>query len=195
MRKSERSPAATLFAATGLGAALFFAPTLAFAVETGANVPAGSFQSRAEAEAYLKRAVPAATEANPKFRSPGSDVLRRWLTRSVAFHASDDGGVIVSTSETFEDFRDGSLSGRGTHEAEFAMDDVRVSPETTDDVTESGEKAQGVVFTCVGAPCIHAVWDGQKSVAASTDIYLQDAARRDEILAAFQALRRKGEAP
>ena len=88
--------------------------------------------------------------------------------------------MIVSTDEDIEDYRDGSLSSRGTHEATFAIDDVTVSPETSDqDTTESGEKAMGVIFRCVGAPCIEAVWDGQKSMSAWTDIYVQDAKSRD----------------
>jgi hypothetical protein len=184
-RGSDRRLVATLIAASGLAAA-WLAPTAALA----ADATTAPFGSRAEAEAYLARAVPAATQANPKYRSPGSDALRRWLTKSAEFHDSGDGAVVVSTNETFEDYRDGSLSGRGTHEATFAIDDVRVSVETAPDLTESGEPALGVLFSCAGAPCIEAVWDGQKSMAAETDIYIQDAAQRERILAAFEALRR-----
>ena len=90
---------------------------------------------------------------------------------------SQSGGLIVSTDEDFEDYRNGALISRGTHQATFAIDDVTISPETADqDTTENGEKAMGVIFRCVGAPCIQAVWDGQKSASAWTDIYLQEAA-------------------
>ena len=187
-----------VFAASALAAA-WFAPAPAFAAGNeaagnGAAAASAPFRSSREAGAYLARALPAATETNPKYRSPGSDALRRWRTLSAGFHDGED-GVIVSTREAFEDYRNGALSGGGTHEAAFAIDDVRVSDETADDLTESGEKAQGILFTCLRAPCISAVWDGEKSMADKTDIYIQDAAERAHILAAFQALRRKSEAP
>ncbi len=145
------------------------------------------FASKADAEAFLSDAVPAATAANPKYRTPGADTERRWLTRKIEFSRSD-GGAIVSIDEIFEDYRNGALASRGAHQAKFVIDDVAISLETTDDVAETGAKAQGVLFRCVGQPCIGAVWDGQKSVSASTDIYIQEDMRREQILAAFQAL-------
>lgn len=151
-----------------------------------------TFTSPTDAEAFLSHAVPAATAANPKYRTPGTDYDRRWLIKAITFSRAEGGGVIVSTDEDFEDYRAGALTSRGTHQARFAIDDVKILPETADDVSEKGEKAMGVLFQCVGAPCVHAVWDGQPSVSARTDIYIQDANQRERILSAFRALQNKG---
>jgi hypothetical protein len=148
--------------------------------------------SHTDAEAFLSNALPAATAANPKYRTPGTDYDRRWLIKTITFSRAESGGVIVSLDEDFEDYRDGALVSRGTHEATFAIDDVTISPETADDVSEKGDRALGVLFQCVGAPCIDAVWDGQKSVSARTDIYVQDLSHRERILSAFRALQEKG---
>ncbi len=98
-------------------------------------------------------------------------------------------------SEAIEDYRGGALSSRGTPEATFAIDGVRIALETASDVAENGEQAGAVMFRCVGAPCIRADWSGQKSMGASTDIYIQDATHRQRIFAAFQALQRKADLP
>jgi hypothetical protein len=156
-----------------------------------ADNSAPTFASQTHAEALLSGALPAATAANPKYRTPGTDYDRRWLIKTVTFSRAES-GVIVSTDEDFEDYRDGALVSRGTHQARFAIDDVKISPETASDVSEKGEKAMGVLFQCVGAPCIHAVWDGQQSVSARTDIYIQDSNQRERILSAFRALQEKG---
>ena len=151
-----------------------------------------SFASKAEAQAFLKRALPAATAANPMYKSPNSDVVTRWLTKSISFTHDRTGGVIVSTDEEFDQYRGGALKSRGTHQAKFALDDVTISLEASPtDTTETGEQARGVVFKCAGPPCIAAVWNGKASMSASTDVYLQDAASREQILAAFQSLRSK----
>ena len=162
---------------------------LASAVPMARSAPE-PFASRAEAEAFLARAIPAATAANPKYRSPGEDVLTQWLTKSIAFHEAPDGGVIVATDETNDQYRNGALVTPGTHRATFAIDDVTVSLETADDMTENGEKALGVLFRCAGQPCIDAVWSGQKSTGSWTDIYIQDPAVRERIFAAFQSLQK-----
>ena len=176
---------------SGVIASVFPAPAWASEVKM-ADSDDTSFASRAQAEAFLSHAVPAATAANPKYRSPGEDVLTQWLTKSVSFREAEGGGVIVSTHETNDQYRNGAIVKPGTHEATFATDDVTVSLETSDqDVTEDGEKAKGVLFRCIGAPCIEAVWDGQKSMSAWTDIYLQEPKSRAQIFAAFQALQRK----
>jgi len=151
-----------------------------------------TFASRADAEAFLAHALPAATAANPKYRTPGADYDRRWLIKSITFPRTEGGGVVVSIDETFEDYRDGALNSQGTHQARFAIDDVTISPETTDDISEKGEKAQGVLFQCVSAACIHAVWDGKPSLSARTDVYVQEANLRHRILSAFRALQEKG---
>jgi hypothetical protein len=156
---------------------------------------AESFATPADAEAFLSRAIPAATAANPRYRSAGSDVETRWLTKSISFQHSESGGVIGSTDEEFERYRGGKLISRGTHQATFAIDAVAVSLETSDqDTTENGEKAEGVMFRCVGAPCIDSVWDGKKSTSAWTDVYLHDPEMRERIFTAFMALQKKGNA-
>jgi hypothetical protein len=191
MRMFTSGYAAPLVAVFGLSAILPVSMTTALASEVKLADAAQAFASKAEADAFLSRAVPAATAANPVYRSPGKDVATCWLTKSIAFRQSQSGGPIVSTDEDIEDYRDGSLNSRGTHQAIFPIDDVTVSLESSDqDATESGEKAMGVIFRCVGAPCIEAVWDGRKSTSAWTDIYVQDAGSRNQILAAFQALQR-----
>lgn len=193
MRSFTRRFAAPLLATLGLSAAPPVSIVTATASELKlADAAAQPLASRADAEAFLSQDVPTATSANPKYRSPGKNAATRWLTRTIAFSQSQGGGVIVSTDEDIEDYRNGSLSSRGTHEATFAIDDVTVSPETSDrDTTESGEKAMGVIFRCVAAPCIEAVWDGKKSMSAWTDIYVQDAKSREQILAAFRALQKR----
>lgn len=153
---------------------------------------ASTFASRSQAETFLSETLPAATAANPKYRTPGADYDRRWLIKTVTFPRADDGGLVVSLDEDFVDYRNGAVASRGAHEARFAIDAVMISPETTDDATERGEKAKGVLFQCPGAPCVHAVWDGKPSVSAQTDIYIQDARLRERILSAFQALQNNG---
>ena len=108
----------------------------------------------------------------------------------IAFRRGEKGGVIVWSQESIEDYRASALTSEGTHEATFEIDDVRLSVEVSDDVAENSENARGVMFRCIGAPCIQAIWSGAKSVSASTDIYVQDASQRHRILAAFQALQR-----
>ena len=166
---------------------------LAFASEFRlADNSSPSFASKSEAEAFLQRALPAETAANPRYRSPKGDVETRWLTKSISFDLNNAGGVVVSTDEEFEEYRGGTLKSRGTHEAKFALDEVTISLETSPaDTTDAGEKALGVIFKCLGAPCIEATWNGKASMSASTDIYLQNAAAREQILAAFQALQNK----
>ena len=155
------------------------------------SATAGLFASSAEAEAFLTRVLPAATVANLKYRSPGSDAETRWLTKTITFQTNRNGGVVASMHESMDQYSGGVLTSQGTHDATFAIDDVKISEEIGDDVAENGERARGVMFRCVGSPCIQAVWGGEKSVSASTDIFIQDATQRGQILVAFQALQRK----
>ncbi len=157
-----------------------------------ADNSAAEFASQTDGEAFLSDTLPAATAANPKYRTPATDYDRRWLIRTIAFPRAEGGGVVVSFDESADDYRHGALVSQGTHQAQFAVDDVTISPETTDDESEKGEKALGVLFQCVGAACIHAVWDGKPSLSARTDIYVQDANQRDRVLSAFRALQEKG---
>ncbi len=153
-----------------------------------ADTAVRSFASAAEAEAFLSDALPAATAANPKYHTPGTDYDRRWLIKTVGFSRGEN-GVIVAMDEAFEDYRKGALVSRGEHQATFALNDVAISPEITEDLADTGAKAQGVLFKCFGQPCVQAVWDGQKSVSDKTDVYIQEAGQRDQILTAFRALR------
>lgn len=157
-----------------------------------ADTAVPSFASEADAAAFLSEALPAATAANPKYRTPGADYDRRWLIKTVEFSRGER-GAIATIDEAFEDYRNGALVSRGTHQAAFSVNDVAITLETAEDVADTGAKAQGVLFTCVGEPCIQSVWDGQKSVSARTDVYVQDAQRRDQILAAFLALQGKAD--
>jgi hypothetical protein len=222
MRGLDPRRRAPLLVAFVIGAAFSLCSPLAVAAETtvadnGAKSTAGgSFESKAEAEAFLARALPAATAANPKYRSPGSDIETRWLTKIIRFKGNERRGVIVSTVESVEDYRGGALSAGQTHVATFRIDDVAITEETTDDLAENGEKAHGVLFKCVGAPCIedqrsegfhlgsgqpplerplHPVVRIETFTRDSTDIYLQDATQRWRIIEAFQALQQKSGPP
>jgi hypothetical protein len=104
-----------------------------------------SFTSKSEVGAFLAGALAAATAANPKYRSPGS---------------------VVSTDESVDDYHDGARTARRTHQAEFAIDEVAISEETADDLAETGDRARGVLFKCVAAPYIEAVWSGERSLSA-----------------------------
>lgn len=184
MRVVTMGFAARSFLLVGLAAAPSHATSLEVRV---ADTAARSFASTAEAEAFLSDALPKATAANPKYRTPGTDYDRRWLIKAVEFSRSEN-GVVVAMDEAFEDYREGALVSQGSHQATFAINDVAIALETTEDLTDTGAKAQGVLFKCRGQPCVQAVWDGQKSVSPKTDVYIQDAGQRDQILDAFQAL-------
>jgi hypothetical protein len=149
--------------------------------------------TRAETEAYLRTALPQITAANPKYRSrQDSSVLTRWLTKSIAFDAASNGGVIVSTDETYDEYRGDAAPRPNTHRAKFPIDDVTIAMESCEhDLTESGQEAKGVIFGCKGAPCIDAVWKGASSKGSWTDIYVEDAETRARVFAAFKALQNK----
>jgi hypothetical protein len=150
-----------------------------------------TFRSKDEAEAYLAKTLPLATAANPKYRSQGG-VLTQWLTKSIAFTPSrNPNGISIAMSEEILDFRNGAQVRKGSHEAQFLIEDVRVS-ELTDskDLTENGEQARGVIFNCLTGKCISATWDGAPSPSDWTDISIQNDETRADILAAFQALKR-----
>jgi hypothetical protein len=146
-----------------------------------------TFASEADAEAFLSVALPSATAANPKYRTPGTNYDRRWLIKTLTFSRADRGGIIVSLDEEFEDYRGGAIVSQGMHQARFAIGDVKISNETTDDVSDKGERALGLLFQCA----VHAVWDGKPSVSTRTNIYIQDANQRERILSAFRALKKE----
>ncbi len=149
-----------------------------------------SFATPAEAEAYLTTALPAAIAANPKYRSKDTGVLTRWLVNAIAFGKAQNGDITVSMDESFDEYR-GDAVTRGTHQAEFIIDDATIASEVSAyDMTESGDEARGVMFRCKGGPCVAAVWNGKPSTSAWTDLYVHDAATRQRILDAFRALQK-----
>jgi hypothetical protein len=152
-----------------------------------------TFSSRNDAEAFLARALPLATAANPKYHSKTDKAETRWLMKSVQFSDSSPGlGVQVSTDEEFTEVRTG-VATAGTHQAVFSLGDVNISIETSDtDFTAAGEPALGILFKCTAPKCIQAKWSGAASLADGTDIYLQDTTFRGRILAAFEFLQAGG---
>src|SRR5271157_743588 len=100
-----------------------------------ADTAVPSFASEADAAAFLSDALPAATAANPKYHTPGTDYDRRWLIKTVEFSRGEN-GVIVAMDEAFEDYRNGALVSRGAHQATFALNDVAIAPETTEDLAD-----------------------------------------------------------
>lgn len=149
------------------------------------------FATKDEAEAFLAKALPEATAANPKYRAADGG-LTQWLTRRIVFGpGASPSGVAVEMKEDVLQFRDGRQTSKGTHEVRFLIEDVQIS-ELADsaDLTENGEKARGIIFRCNSGKCIEAKWDGAPAPSDWSDISIQDPAMRAKILAAFQALKR-----
>jgi hypothetical protein len=146
--------------------------------------------SKEEAEAFLAKAIPLATIANPKYRGENG-ALTQWLTKDVTFApGTNPNGVLVRMSEEVLNFKNGVRISTGTHEVQFQIEDVAISLLTdSPDLTESGEQGQGVIFKCASGKCVMHKWDGVGSSADATDISIQDLATRDKILAAFLALK------
>ncbi len=154
-----------------------------------------AFASRDEAQAYLARALPRATAANPKFVTKPDNVETVWRTQSIVFTDSSAGGIQVAMDESFTETR-GGIANPGTHRAVFSLAQVRVSPHVYPaDVTPDGEKALGIIFTCEAGKCIQAVWNGAESTADATDISIQNDDERARILAAFEYLKSLSGAP
>lgn len=154
---------------------------------------ATAFSSRKDAEDFLARTLPLATAGNPRYYSKSDKVETRWLTKSIAFSDGPPGhGVQVATDEEYTEVRAG-VPTPGTHQAVFSLGDVSIALETSDtDFTEAGEPALGIIFKCAAPNCIQAKWSGQASSSDWTDIYLQDAALRAGILAAFEFIASSG---
>jgi hypothetical protein len=97
--------------------------------------------------------------------------------------------------EEFTQFRAG-VPTVGAHTAAFSLAAVEISPfSEAGDVTPGGEASIGVLFACAAPKCVEAAWNGQASVADKTDIYIQDLALRDKIIAAFAFLKGVGKTP
>jgi hypothetical protein len=151
----------------------------------------GPFASKEEAVAFLVMALPEAMAANPKYRGDNGAVTQ-WSIDSVTFGpGATPTGVSLDVKEGILEFRNGVQTATGSHEVRFLIEDVQIT-ELTDSAyrTENGDTALGVMFRCNSGKCIAAKWNGADSPADWTDISIQDAARRAEILSAFQALKR-----
>lgn len=144
------------------------------------------------AEAALARLLPLATAGNPKYRSAGGEELTAWLTKSVRFAPSGrPGGIAIVMSEEAIVFRNGVQTAVNTHEAAFAIEDVEISEYAYPaDVTETGEKAIGVLIKCDSGKCIRSKWNGEEAAADQSDLYVYDAALRAKILKAFHILKK-----
>jgi hypothetical protein len=150
------------------------------------------FASKEGAKAFLAEALPRATAGNPKYRSSAEGVLSAWITRSIKFeNAKDSNDLIVSMTEDALEFRGGAQTARGTHDTQFVLGAVTIS-ERRDEGTldENGKPALAILFQCASGKCIRAVYDGEPTMVDLTDISIQDAKLRAEILAAFQMLER-----
>jgi hypothetical protein len=153
----------------------------------GGEAMAEEFSSRAQAMDFLAAALPAATAANPKYRTVGDGTVSRWLTQEIRF--SGTGAVTVEMRESYTQEKDGKTTS-GTHAATFSLADVELTEfAEPGDVTPEGAPSRGVLFSCKAPGCVAAVWGGQGSKADKTDISLQDDGARAKILAAFRYLK------
>ncbi|MGO9773735.1 MAG: hypothetical protein ACLPSW_30155 [Roseiarcus sp.] len=152
----------------------------------------GPFASTNDAQAFLARHLPIATAANPRYRSEVGGVETQWLITSFRFDRdAATNRVRVSLNEAVREYSGGALSAEGTHDAEFWLDDVRVSERLdSGDRTSAGDPAVGIVFNCKSAKGIQSVYMGAKSSKDWVDLYIQDDASRAAILEAFMALER-----
>jgi hypothetical protein len=152
-----------------------------------------AFSTRQSAEEFLARALPAATAANPRYRSGKQGVTMAWIAKSIKFSPGAPAGRLVIMSEEALEFHDGVLSATGAHEVEFAIEDVAISARTdSGTLTEKGEPGLAVIFNCNQGKCIRVIRDGAPSSEDFTDISIQDVATRDKILKAFLAVKQGG---
>jgi hypothetical protein len=150
-----------------------------------------AFATKAEAEAFLVKALPEVTEANPRYRAPGSDIETRWLTKAITFSPSPDGGVLVAMQEAVLDYRGDGVVREGSHGAAFPIDAVDVAVIAgSGEIVDKLEDAHGVLLKCRSAPCIETDRNGVKSMDAATDISVADSVALARIAAAFRALQR-----
>lgn len=159
------------------------------AAAAGVATAAAALESRAAAEAYLARALPEATAANPAYKDPGSDIETRWLTKTVAFRKGEDGGLVVAMHEDVLKYRGGALISQGTHDTEVPLDVTGVGLISAAWLpVESLDEAAGILFRCPKGDCIRSVDDGKPSMKAQTDITITDRETRASLYAAFKAL-------
>lgn len=150
-----------------------------------------AFATKAEAEAFLTKALPEVTAANPRYRAPGGDIETRWLTKAITFSPSADRGVWIATHEAVLDYRGDAVVREGSHDAAFAINSINVALiAASGEIVDKLDAAAGVLFKCRGAPCIETDRDGVKSMDAATDISVADPVALARIAAAFRALQR-----
>ena len=154
----------------------------------GAPAWAQDFASRAQAMDYIVATLPKATSANPKYLTKADGSLTQWLTDKVSFTKDGAGAAVVTMREHFVQTKAGKTT-QARHDARFALPDVKIDPyQAPEDVTPKGETAIGIAFTCKTPGCVAAIWGDATTHADSSDIYVQDVATRDRLLAAFQRL-------
>ena len=155
-----------------------------------------AFATQAEAEAFLAKALPEATEANPRYLAPGSDIETRWLTKAITFSPSADGGILVAMHEAVLDYRGQAVLREGSHDAAFAIDAIDVALIAgSGEIVDKLDVAAGVLFKCRSAPCIETDRNGVKSMDAATDISVANSVALARIVAAFRALQRRAGLP
>jgi hypothetical protein len=152
-----------------------------------------TFASRQAAEDYLAKALPLATSRNPAYLTKSEGVQTWWLLKTVRF-ADAPTGVHVAMDEEFPQVKSG-VKTTGAHQAAFSLGEVDISViAEAGDVTPSGEPAMAILFKCAAPKCIEASWNGQPAPSDKTDIYVQDAETREQILGAFKFLMALGKA-
>ena len=177
-------------ASTFVAAAIALAAGRTFMANTASSAET-AFATKAEAEAFLTKALPEVTAANPRYRAPGGDIETRWLTKAITFSPSADRGVWIATHEAVLDYRGDAVVREGSHDAAFAIDSIDVALiAASGEIVDKLDAAAGVLFKCRGAPCIETDRDGVKSMDAATDISVADPVALARIAAAFRALQR-----
>ncbi len=154
----------------------------------GGQAMADTFATRAQATEFIARSLPKATAANPKYRTVADGTVSRWLTEEVHFTTDAAGAVTTSMRERFTQTQGDKIT-EGKHLVSFSFAEVTAAEFTAPwDVTPAGEPALGLLFTCAKSGCVAAVWGDAPSRADKADIYVQDAATRANLLAAFKRL-------
>jgi hypothetical protein len=98
-------------------------------------------------------------------------------------------GTFVSMSEEVLEFHNGARISTGSHQVAFAIEDVKISERTdSGDLTEAGDVALAVMFTCNSGKCIQAYYGGKPSTTDWADISLQDETIRNNIRKAFETI-------
>lgn len=154
----------------------------------GATASAQDFAKREAAMAYISATLPGATTANPTYLTKSNGAETRWLTDEVSFATDEAGAVTVTMREHFVATKEGKTV-EAKHEARFAAADVNIGPYLeVGDVTPAKSAAIGIAFACKTRGCVAALWGDAASKADNTDVYVQDVATRDRLLAAFRRL-------